>query len=242
MEIEAIVDFWKKQTEPIEGKWVHPEDAGVLLNSPHSFNLDFPAGAFVGDILRAPVIILAANGGYDPKMTPQEFAGETAKSDYLERIVSPSPADWNSVSPYYHKVNYGKYLFDGRVALVNACAYRSPKISREEEADNRKILKRLRSVKFARDWLLECMLPLAKSGRRLVVAKRYGLWRLPQTAWQVSGVTKDPYPVSPDITGDAWKKVENFIENLGKEEFERSIGIADRIMSRDRIAMRELAK
>ena len=123
MKIEAIIDFWKKQTKPIKGKWVHPEDADVLLNSPHSFNLDFPAGAFVGDILRAPVIILAANGGYNPAMTPQEFAGETAISDYLERIVSPSTADWNSVSPYYHKVNYGRYLFDGRAALVNACAY-----------------------------------------------------------------------------------------------------------------------
>ena len=226
MEIEAIVDFWKKQTEPIKGKWVHPEDAGVLLNSPHSFNLDFPAGAFVGDILRAPVIILCANAGYNPEMTPQEFAGETAESDYLERIVSPSTADWSSVSPYYRKVNYGKYLFDGRAALVNACAYRSPKIG--QEADNLKILKRLRSVKFTRDWLLECMLPLAKSGKRLVVAKRHGLWSLPQTAWQVPGVTKEP-PRSPHITRRCMEKVENFIENLDKEEFEGSMEIADRI-------------
>ena len=200
MEIEAIVDFWKKQTKPIEGKWVHPEDAGVLLNSPHSFNLDFPAGAFVGDILRAPVIILAANGGYDPKMTPQEFAGETAKSDYLERIVSPSPADWNSVSPYYHKVNYGKYLFDGRVALVNACAYRSENIGNER--DNRKIINHLQSVYFTRSWLRECLFPLAKSGKRLVVAKRCRLWSLPQTAWQAPGVVKDPAQANRNVTGE----------------------------------------
>ena len=42
MKIEAIVDFWEKQTKPIEGKWVHPEDAEALLNQPHSFNLDYP--------------------------------------------------------------------------------------------------------------------------------------------------------------------------------------------------------
>ena len=129
MKIEAIVDFWEKQTEPIEGKWAHPEDAEAPFNQPHSFNLDYPAGAFVGDLLRAPITILGANGGYDPQMTPQEFPAETAISDYLERLASPSTANWNEVSPYYGNVNYGKYLFDGRAALVNACAYRSEKIN-----------------------------------------------------------------------------------------------------------------
>ena len=67
------------------------------------------------------------------------------------------------------------------------------------------------------------------------------LWSLPQTAWQASGVVKDR-PRSPHIAKKCMEKIENFIENLDKEEFERSMEIADRIMSRDSIAMRELAK
>jgi hypothetical protein len=39
----------------------------------HCFNLDFHPPAFVGD-LAAPVVVLYANGGFDPNLTPREFA------------------------------------------------------------------------------------------------------------------------------------------------------------------------
>ena len=41
----------------------------------HSFNLDYPPGPFVGDVDNVPGVILMANGGYDPALTPREFRG-----------------------------------------------------------------------------------------------------------------------------------------------------------------------
>jgi len=126
--------------------------------------LDFPAGAYVGDILKAPVIILGANGGYDKSITPKEFEETGSTEKFLDRISSPSTVDRSVVSPYYDKVNYGCYFEDGRAVLINACAYRSRKIS--EEPGNKKLAEQLNSVSFTRKWLVEAVLPLAKSGKR----------------------------------------------------------------------------
>lgn len=219
MDINEIVTFWKKQNRPINGPvigkwWAHPDDADLLLGRPHSFNLDFPAGPYVGDILRAPVVILGANAGYSSD-TPREFQGPDAIQRYLDRIAAPSDSDWTGIGrPYYDNVNYGRYLFDGRAALINACAYRSPKIS--EEPDNQKLLKDLPSVKFTRSWLLECVIPLAKSGKRLVIGKRYGLWRLPEEVRKANGVVLDPAPISPDITSKPMAAIEEFLSRIGR--------------------------
>ena len=115
MDISDIVAFWKKQDRPIKGRWVHPDDAAFFIDRPHSFNLDFPAGPYVGDILRAPVIILGANAGYSSE-TSYEFTWPYAIPRYLARTASPSDCDWTGTGrPYYDKRNYGKLLFDGRV-------------------------------------------------------------------------------------------------------------------------------
>ena len=46
-DLQAIVTYWCRQL-CVGGKWLHPDDEHVLLREPHSFNLDFPAGQYVG--------------------------------------------------------------------------------------------------------------------------------------------------------------------------------------------------
>jgi hypothetical protein len=98
----------------------------------------------------------------------------------------------------------------GKAVVVNACAYRSPKLS--EEADNRAMIQHLPSAVFTRRWLLEAVLPLAAKGERLIVAKRSGQWRLPKTFSTAEGVAADPAPVSPQITAVPYRKMLSFLE------------------------------
>lgn len=68
-----LVDHWRK----LEGS-VHPDDERVFSTANHTFNLDWPSPAYVGDIENAPYVILMKNGGYDANMTPAEFPDEAS--------------------------------------------------------------------------------------------------------------------------------------------------------------------
>jgi hypothetical protein len=210
MELQEIVTFWSRQHRNDRGQWVHPEDQAFFDSAPHTFNLDYPVSPYVGDILNAPVVILGANAGYDPLVTPVEFLDADAISAYVKRVTAPETANWSVVAPYYNGVNYGPLIGSGQAVLINACPYRSKKISAEPE--NKKLLERLPSTQFTRDWLLATIIPLADSGRRLVVAKRPGLWRLPQTLRTANGMVFDPAPISPQITSKPWDEI---VERLG---------------------------
>ena len=210
-DLDIIVNFWRRQHRTGAGMWLHPDDERVLAGHPHPFNLDFPAGPYVGDILHAPIIILGANGGYDAERTPAEFAPDNAILDHLSCIASPSTSAWTVPSYYYDKANYGPLLADGRAALMNACAYRSTRIN----ADVRRIAKLLPSVTAARAWLLERIIPLANKGTRLVVIKRPGLWNLPYYARESRGMVVDPAPVSPRMTGGARDSIKKRLARLG---------------------------
>ena len=198
MGLESIVAFWKQQRE-VDSKWIHPDDASVLFHSrwTHSFNLDFPAGPYIGDILGAPVVILGANAGYSPISTAEEFEPKGSKETYLAQIASPSKG-WTQVSPYYRQKKYGQQLMAGHVAVVNACAYRSPEIGR-----NQTIIGHLPSIWNTRLWLWRDLLPLAAAGERLIVAWRYGLWverNEERDALQALKGVVCTYPRSPDIS------------------------------------------
>jgi hypothetical protein len=210
MKIDSLADYWGKQIRTEKGKWVHPDDKVLLDSESHSFNLDFPAPAFVGDILRAKIIILAANGGYDSVVTSQEFKEDDATKNYMYRLNNPSKANWSAVAPYYQGVNYAHLILNGRAAIVNACAYRSKKIS--EEPENKKLIKKLSSVAVNRSWLLDCLLPLARSGDRIIIAKRHGLWNLPKILRQENNVIFDPAPVSPHLSRSVWDIIKKHIE------------------------------
>jgi len=188
--------------------WVHPADEKLLGEAQHSLNLDFPPPAFIGDINNARIIILVANGGYKSKVTPGEFASPDAVERYLRRLSNPESADWNEVAPYYRGVNYADLVSSGCAVAVNACAYRSPRIS--EEPDNRKLIRRLPSCIFHRDWLVNTILPELQSGKRILVGKRHGLWFLPPSIKECAGFIADPAPVSPHLSKFVWKHIEAF--------------------------------
>ena len=200
--------YWSQLRQTEKG-WVHPDDEKLLGKEPHSFNLDFPPPAFVGDVITARVIILVANGGYDPKVTPREFEAPDSEAMYLRRLSRPTEANWAEVAPYYRGVNYAELVFSGKAAAVNACAYRSRKIS--EEPDNRRLLKRLPSVRFNRAWLMETILPQVDAGKRFIVGKRHGLWGLPGTVISNSGFLLDPAPVSPHLSKVVWDRLQQVL-------------------------------
>lgn len=200
MDIDEIVGFWSRQLKTPEGQWLHPGDREILRRRTHSFNLDFPAAPFVGNVVGAPVIVLIANPGYHPTATPHEFRrGDADIRRHLQQISHPDTADWAGAGGgYYETVKYGQLILDGRAAVVDACAYRSERISREPW--NREVMDDLPSVQFTRGWLRNCVLPLARKGRRLVVAKRWSLWNIRKTELErLDGVIVD-HPQSPHMT------------------------------------------
>jgi len=211
MQIGELTAFWSGRQSGTGGVWCHDEDRALLGAEGHSFNLDFPVSPYVGNILDAPVVILNANAGYNPRMTPSEFPNAAAITAYVARVNQPAGADWGSVSQYYDGTNYGHLVPAGKAALVNACAYRSPKISQEPE--NRTLIRQLPSCLFTRKWLMEALLPAANRGERLIVANRHGLWRLPPQSFSGNGIVKDPAPVSPHLSGGTMERVEAFLRD-----------------------------
>jgi hypothetical protein len=208
MQIDSISKYWSNQYKTKSNHWVHPDDEELFLSENHSFNLDYPVSPFIGNILEAQIFILGANAGYDSKITAIEFKTENDIESYVSRVRQPSSANWRVVAPYYEKVNYGSLIYEGKAALVNACAYRSPKISKEPE--NKKLVKKLNSVAFTKSWLLDCLLPMAEAGEKLIVVKRNGLWNLPKSFRDKENIVFDPAPISPRITSNAWERVQKW--------------------------------
>ncbi|WP_156460698.1 hypothetical protein [Sphingomonas sp. Leaf339] len=213
MDIADIVAFWRgQQKADAHGRWTHQIDQDVLGTGPHSFNLDHPVSPYIGDVLIAPVIILNANAGYNPVQTPTEFPDAPSVSAYTARVDDPSGSDWSFVSRYYNDTNYGHLVASGKVVVVNACAYRSPRISDKNEADNRAMIKRLPSSIMMRRWLLEAILPIAAKGHRLIINNRGQHWRLGHAA-PAPGIVRDPCPASPRITSTALSAMNDFLGN-----------------------------
>jgi len=201
-----LPDYWSKVRQTEQG-WTHQDDEELLGREPNTFNLEFPPPASVGDIENAKIIVLAANGGYNSSVTPGEFAASGAVNRYLERLVRQAKAGWREVAPYYRGINYSELVFQGKAVIVNACAYRSPKIS--EEPDNRRLIKKLLSVQLTRRWLVEVVLPQMQAGERFVVGKRVGLWDLPNVIKGSKGFIADPAPVSPHLSAVVWARLRN---------------------------------
>lgn len=172
-----LVQHWRQ----LDGS-VHPSDAPVFESCEHRFNLDWPPPAYIGDIENSPFVLLMMNGGYDPKITPTEFPDQTAVQRYLEYLHDPRPINPKSISPYYDAGNYGHHIESGRLALVNAVAYRSGKLSAER--DNARLAERLPSTLLHRRWLREELAPQALAGDRVIIAHRNGMWKIRQHEYQ----------------------------------------------------------
>lgn len=53
--------------------------------------------------------------------------------------------------------------------------------------------------------------PMAAKGERLIIAKRWGRWRLPPSFHDAVGVIRHPCPQSPQITNEPYSKVIEFL-------------------------------
>ena len=165
----SIRKFW----QDLEAK-VHPQDEPVLASRQHTFNLDYPPPAFIGDVDNAPVVILMLNGGYGSDTGSSEFPTPADMREHVQWLKGEQKEPPRRLSSYYTTKDYYKWVLAGDAVVVNACAYRSRKLTKERH--NQKIAEHLPSVKAHRDWLKNEVLPAAKSGSRLIAVHRWSLW------------------------------------------------------------------
>ena len=203
----SIRRFWER----LDGS-VHPDDKDVFNRNKHSFNLDFPPPAFIGNVDSALVIVLMANGGYDPNRTPTEFARREDILEYIDYLKGKRTQLPTSLSSYYTASSIGKWLAEEHVVLVNAIAYRSPKLS--QEPWNIAVAEKLPSVAAHRRWLHNDVLPLAARGERLVVAHRHGMWKLPKHP-SIPNILFSTNPISAHLSKAMIEKVTQWIDEHG---------------------------
>jgi hypothetical protein len=171
--MSGLTQFWSTI-----GGAVHPDDLSILVErDPRAeiLNRDFPAPAFVGDVDNAPVVILMGNGGYDPIRTPLEFPNAAAVRRYIDFLQRPGPVEPNVISPYYGRHYVAPLIRTGTAVIVNACAYRSNR-NMNSRGRLKMLVNSLPSVIAARNWAKNELIPTARSGGRLVIVHRPGLW------------------------------------------------------------------
>jgi hypothetical protein len=204
--MRRLIDHWRRLTNS-----VHPLDAETFGRHRHSFNLDFPPPAYIGDLINAPVVLLEANGGYDPVVTPSEFAGPGAVERYLDLLHSPQAVDPEIVAPYYARRNYAALISSGALVLINAVAYRSRSMSREPE--NRRVAELLPSTGVHRAALFTDLLPRASTGDRFVVAHRTRLWEIQRGGFESPNVHFTTNPVSADLSRETLKAISRYLNS-----------------------------
>ena len=206
---KEIAEYWGKLTAS-----VHPDDVATFRQeSDHGFNLVFPPPAFVGDIVKARVIILDNNGGYDPVITPNEFPDQRAHDEYRQTLSFPRPLNPSarSTSPYYLQRNYTEWLVRGEAALVNGVGYRS--VSGKDNAVDR-LTKVLPSARFHQEWLRRFLCPLVERGERFVVVHRWSRWNGAADALLgLSNAVRSKLPRSPDLTSAEYLAARKFLAN-----------------------------
>ena len=166
--MSILTRFWRRLDGP-----VHPDDVAILARVDHPFNLQFPPPVFAGDIDRAPVVLLSANGGWrDAATVEREMKAFGGVRGYIEYVRDPRPLTLHEQNNWLRAQFYSTYIADGRVATVNAIAYRSHRT----DSISARLKQELPSLAVARRWLKDELLPAARAGQKLVVAHRYGFW------------------------------------------------------------------
>lgn len=190
--MSLLIDHWRRLDAA-----VHPDDTAAFGAQPHNFNLNYPPPAYLGDVENAPFVVLMMNGGYDPVITPKEFPDDLAVARYIDLLHHPRPVDPLSISPYYDAGNYRRHIASGKLALINAVAYRSGKLSTEPQ--NKKLAERLPSTALHRRWLREELIPQALGGERVIIAHRNGMWALSRAEIDHPNVIFTGAGVSPHL-------------------------------------------
>jgi len=180
VELTSITEFWCQLTGTI-----HPADCSVLSRDGAVFNLKFPPPAFVGDVLRAPIIVLKAVGGYDPETTAKEFEPPDAADEYRQRLWKPRPSEPQFTAPYYQRGELWCRLMSGNACVVNAVPYRSTSNSVDDKVHQ--LARALASNSMHKRWLTEAIAPMAADHRRAVIVQHWGLWGLRKRDLEQSG-------------------------------------------------------
>ena len=202
----SIRKFWQRLDD-----CVHPDDLLVLNSHQHTFNLDFPPPAFIGDVDNAPIVILMANGGYDPVRTPTEFLDEADRLAYLRWLRGESAQIPDRLSPYYTEQAVFAWIRKGIAVMVNAVAYRSPSFTSEPQ--NGRLAKLLPSLRMHKQWLRGEVLPAVASGRRLVIAHRSALWDFPaREGMHLPNVYHSTCPASPYLSKETVNHVKSWLQ------------------------------
>lgn len=214
MKLTDIVDFWDKLYQPDgNGRWVHPDDAREFERSRHTFNLDYPVSPYVGDIINAPVIILGLNAGYSEYMTPKEFEDPEIITRYMQQVANPSTSNWDVISDYYRTSNSWRFMLERNAVWINASPYRSPNLSTEK--GNKALAEQLASTRFHNRWMAEVVMPMARSGQRLVAVKRTSLWTFLPSAGS-TGVSRCKSFVGKHLDQSVIANIETFLDNRNK--------------------------
>lgn len=204
----SIRQFWQK----LDGN-VHPDDAPVLATHRHSFNLDYPPPAFIGDIDNAPVVILFANGGFDAAVTPTEFPYEEDRREYLDWLHGHRKEPPKRLAPYYLQNSVFPWVKNGTAVILNAIAYRSPKLSQEPE--NQNVAQLLPSTRLHREWLMNEVLLDARQNRRFIIVHRPAMWKLDRTGFASSmNVAFSPNPASPHLSMEVRQRVAKWLTTI----------------------------
>lgn len=206
--VSSIRQFWQRLEFA-----VHPDDAPVFAAHPdHTFNLDFPPPAFIGDVDHAPIVILMLNGGYDRTRTPAEFANASDSVEYLKWLRGEQTDVPRNLSTYYTQQAIFPWVRDGEAVIVNAVAYRSPKITDKRELANRRLAKQLLSAKAHNMWLQEEVLPDVRNGKRFLVAHRWSLWELdPQLVGPIPNFHCSRAPASPHLSNEVKAEIASWL-------------------------------
>lgn len=204
--VSSIRQFWQR----LENS-VHPDDEIFFRQNKHTFNLDFPPPAFIGDVDNARVVFLDANGGYCTKTTPAEFPRESDLDEYIDWLKGTRMVFPENLSTYYTNHSLSTWLRDGTAVIVNAVAYRSKKIS--EEKDNEKLSKILPSFKAHKRWMTEELMPAVEQNKRFVIAHRWKLWRITPRV-NLNNFVYDSCPASPHISNEALSLACDWLKKL----------------------------
>jgi hypothetical protein len=184
--------FWSRLEDA-----VHPEDKPIFAQHPdHSFDLQFPPPAFVGDVDAAPIVILMSNGGYKSGITEAEFPDEASISEYRRYIRGEVRTLPPRIAAYYARGRVGQWIHAGKAVLVNAVPYRSPSLSKE--AYNGNVAKRLQSLAAHRRWVMQEVLPEATRCRRFLLVQRKVWWEVPERLAGRCVLFSDPARAEPN--------------------------------------------
>jgi hypothetical protein len=132
-----------------------------------------------------------SNGGYKQGVTEAEFPNDASVSEFRNYIRGETLSLPSKLAHYYARGQVGRWISDGKAAIVNAVPYRSPQLSSEKP--NQKIAKKLAARAVHRRWLLGEVLPEAAQGGRFVFVHRNGWWGVPQSVAGPCILFSDPY-------------------------------------------------